>query len=254
VEAFGKLASGSKRTENSAERTGLEVTKMTREQVLDEIRKDYEVNNYFVSGQGEMTAYEPDCEFSDPFVSFKGVERFKENVSNLGSYLKDVKLDILEWKETETEVDVRWRFSCIVDLPWRPRLAAAGGTTHVLSPETGRVVRHVERWDVEVGRVLRSLLVPANRIPTSRWEVFMMSLSDGDLRGVWLAVSGFFVAPTAAVLLANSAVSLASGEDRLPAPVSLGCWLLLLAACVAELQKLTGVGKGNGGRGGGDGL
>ena len=26
-----------------------------------------------------MTAYDPDCEFSDPFVSFTGVDRYKQN-------------------------------------------------------------------------------------------------------------------------------------------------------------------------------
>eukprot|EP00951_Prasinocladus_malaysianus_P043358 scaffold540104_cov33-Prasinocladus_malaysianus.AAC.1 len=34
-----------------------------------------------------MAAYEADCTFSDPFVSFNGVQRFKDNVSNLGAYL-----------------------------------------------------------------------------------------------------------------------------------------------------------------------
>lgn len=58
--------------------------------------------------------------------------------------------------------------SCTIDLPWKPRLAAAGGTTHVFSPRTGKIVRHIERWDVEIDRVLKSLLVPANRLPTNR--------------------------------------------------------------------------------------
>lgn len=63
------------------------LVQMDRKEVLEAIRRDYEVNNYFVSGQGDMASYEPDCEFSDPFVSFRGVERFKSNVSNLGAYL-----------------------------------------------------------------------------------------------------------------------------------------------------------------------
>lgn len=61
--------------------------KLDRGAVLESIRRDYEVDNYFVSGIGEMFGYDPDCEFSDPFVSFKGVDRFKQNVSNLGAYL-----------------------------------------------------------------------------------------------------------------------------------------------------------------------
>ena len=58
--------------------------------------------------------------------------------------------------------------SCIIDLPWKPKLAAAGGTTHVFDKETGKVVKHIERWDIEVDKVLKQLLVPANKLPTNR--------------------------------------------------------------------------------------
>ena len=36
------------------------------------------------SGAAEMEVYDPNCEFADPFVSFNGVDRFKENLSNFG--------------------------------------------------------------------------------------------------------------------------------------------------------------------------
>ena len=40
----------------------------------------------------------------------------------------DVKLDVYEFREVGPhEVLTRWRFSCLLDLPWRPRIAAAGG-------------------------------------------------------------------------------------------------------------------------------
>ena len=42
-----------------------------------------------------------------------------------------MQLDVLDFKEEADQVVTRWRFSSILDLPWRPRLAAAGGTTHV---------------------------------------------------------------------------------------------------------------------------
>jgi hypothetical protein len=47
-----------------------------------------------------------------------------------------------------------WRFQGIVKgLPWRPLLAAAGSTTHVIDPETGLVVEHMERWKANPGEV-----------------------------------------------------------------------------------------------------
>lgn len=43
------------------------------------------------------------------------------------SYRRDVKLDVYDWQEGEEEVVTKWRFSCVLDLPWKPALAAAGG-------------------------------------------------------------------------------------------------------------------------------
>lgn len=46
---------------------------------------------------------------------------------------QDIKLDIYDWREAEGQLETKWRVSGIVQLPWRPLLAAAGGTTHVFS-------------------------------------------------------------------------------------------------------------------------
>ena len=47
-----------------------------RSDLIQSIKDDYE-RNYFISGQGDMQCYAPDCLFSDPFVSFRGTQRFK---------------------------------------------------------------------------------------------------------------------------------------------------------------------------------
>lgn len=61
------------------------------------------------------------------------------------------------------------------------------GCNHV--QDTGRVVKHIEMWDVEPGKVLKRLIRPAARTPTSRWETLMLSVHEGDLKGIWLAAS-----------------------------------------------------------------
>ena len=45
---------------------------------------------------------------------------------------EDIQLDLMEFKQEEDEVRTKWKFSALLQLPWRPRLAAAGGTKHVL--------------------------------------------------------------------------------------------------------------------------
>ena len=39
------------------------------------------------AGVGSMSAYAPDCLFADPFAGFRGTDRFRRNVSNLGGLM-----------------------------------------------------------------------------------------------------------------------------------------------------------------------
>lgn len=49
---------------------------------------------------------------------------------------EDIQLDLLDFKEEEDEVLTKWKFNALLQLPWKPRLAAAGGTKHVLDRVT----------------------------------------------------------------------------------------------------------------------
>jgi hypothetical protein len=149
------------------------------------IRADYDAV-YFVSGAGDLAAYDPDCYFADPFAGFSSTARFRNNVSNLGSTLSDVKLNVTSFEADEAAGTIRtaWKFSGIVNaLPWRPRLAAAGSTTHTLDPGTGLVTKHVEAWASSPGQVLAALVKPAAEVPGNRWERGAAALAEGDVRG-----------------------------------------------------------------------
>lgn len=207
---------------------------LSRDDAIASLRADYDAN-YFVSGAGDLDAYDPDCRFADPFASFRGVERFKRNVSNLGGMLRDVKLDISEWEQEGDTLRTKWKFSGILDLPWKPRLAASGGTTHVFDPITGRVVDHIESWDVSPGDVVRTLLKPSSKVPTSQWDVLMNSVYAGDLKGIWLATSLGTIKFSGGVLGA-SLVSKAITGDWLP-----GTWFFfaaLIAGGITEVVKI----------------
>jgi hypothetical protein len=215
----------------------------TRQRVLELLKEDYDTN-YFVSGLGDLAAYDPECEFSDPFVSFKGVDRFKQNVGNLGGLMRNIDLKITQWEEGNDELTTSWRFSCILDLPWRPKLAAAGGTTHVFDTTTGKVVKHIERWDIEPGKVVKQLFVPASKLPENRWEVFMFSLADGDAFGCWMAASTGVVrltAPWVAVSLAAKAAGISAEGTALGTVDSLAFWLLCLALVAEPVRFFKGI-------------
>ena len=251
AEAVGKVVGATKTkdangTVNGASKGQASTTTtgpLTRERTLELLKEDYD-SSYFVSGIGELAAYDPDCEFSDPFVAFKGVERFKQNVSNLGGMMEDINLKITQWEETDDALTTSWRFSCILDLPWRPKLAAAGGTTHVFDATSRKVVKHIERWDIEPGKVVNQLFIPASKLPENRWEVFMFSLSDGDLFGCWLAASPGVVkltAPWVAVSLVAKAAGISAEGTPLGTVDSLAFWLLILAGIAEPVRFFKGI-------------
>lgn len=209
AEAFGNLIGLTKAKDQQKNAFDLQDV-CTREEAVAAIRKDYDTN-YFVSGKGEMSAYEKDCLFADPFAGFNGVDRFKRNVRNLGSLMEDIKLDLLDWKETDEALQTKWRFSAVLTLPWRPRLAAAGGTTHVFSKETGRVIEHIESWDVEPAAVVKSLLRPSSKAPANSWAKFFKAVDGGDAAGAWSAATPallkYYALPVVAVSLLTKAVT-----------------------------------------------
>lgn len=40
--------------------------------------------------------------------------------------MQDVTLDVTSWEEEEASIKTKWRFRCVLGLPWKPTLAAAG--------------------------------------------------------------------------------------------------------------------------------
>lgn len=164
-EVFGKalaVVRGTKTTES------IEVQALSPAERLAALKADYAVN-YFISGRGEMRAYAADCLFADDFASFRGTERFRANVSNLGGLLEDVVLDLLSWEERDDRLIVGWRFAGTINaLPWRPRLACSGSTTHVYSAVNGMVVEHVEQWAIDPRIVVKQLFTPSKRAKGTR--------------------------------------------------------------------------------------
>lgn len=50
----------------------------------------------------------------------------QNNLDNLGSLMQDVSLDVTSWEEEGVSLKTKWRFRCVLGLPWNPTLAAAG--------------------------------------------------------------------------------------------------------------------------------
>ena len=55
----------------------------TREELVERLRADYD-RNYFLTGDIDVPLYTEDCEFADPFTSFRGRQRFVQNLKPFG--------------------------------------------------------------------------------------------------------------------------------------------------------------------------
>ena len=93
--------------------------------------------------------YDEDCVFADPFVSFRGRDRFVDNLQNLGSFITKYSANMLDYTQDENTVKTRVMVKLELNLPWKPVLAWPWGVTYDIDPETFLVTNHEEAWDIE---------------------------------------------------------------------------------------------------------
>lgn len=132
---------------------------LSRDYVVQAVIDDYD-KGYFVTGNVSSGVYEEDCEFADPAGSFKSLKRFKNNCSNFGSLLEKSDVKLVKSEELSDKFVAYWRFSCVLKFPWRPILSSTGFTEYYFDPESGRICRHVENWDVPKMTLLGQVFKP----------------------------------------------------------------------------------------------
>ena len=119
----------------------------------------------------DSALYADDCEFADPFVSFKGRARFEENLANLGGgFISDASIRTLSTERTASSYTTKLMVKLRLALPWQPVLAWPWGVEHVLDVRDGEVVvvRHLESWDVSAAEGVRQLFSAGPPGPLSR--------------------------------------------------------------------------------------
>ena len=117
--------------------------------VVDYEGTDDDPRPYFLTGKMDVALYDVDCEFADPFVSFRGRQRFKENLENLaGGFITDSSVRTLDTSSTDTSYTTRLLVKLQLGLPWKPVLAWPWGVEHVFDEQSGLIVQHIERWEV----------------------------------------------------------------------------------------------------------
>jgi len=147
VEAFGKFFGGG----NTASEADDDLSRKPSsiDEALRRIQMDNE-RSYFLSGEVDVEAYDEDCVFSDPFVSFSGRQRFVDNLANLGSFITEYDARMLNYNKDESASTVRTKLmvKLRLNLPWKPVLAWPWGVRYLIDPETFLITEHEESWDI----------------------------------------------------------------------------------------------------------
>lgn len=138
--------------------------------VLNAIKDDFD-QAYFVTGVLTEAAYDDDCYFADPTVNFTGRDLWKANLQLLVPFLVDPSIELYSLRQLETPPEepmvifAEWRLKTGLNLFWKPYIDVLGDTTYTLAyPDSNRVVKHVERWNIDGVEALKMVLLPGRRM------------------------------------------------------------------------------------------
>ena len=144
TEIFGQLinkdndSNGTNELKSSSKTQGLSTIDKTAQIIKEEYQR-----LFWVTGEMDLSLWEEDCTFADPFSSFGGpgsAMRFKSNANNLSKLLinpigRVTEFEVIKdksYKANDTSIErpadivnIGWTFSSQLKLPWHPILAAS---------------------------------------------------------------------------------------------------------------------------------
>ena len=141
-----------------------------------DIAREFTEAKYLWTGDINPEMYDLYCTFTDPTLSFAGLETFQRNLANLQPVLSrlvrdsDVELYSCELAGDEQggggggAVRARWRMTGNLRVPWRPRIDLEGQTTFTFKDYGGDrgclITAYQEEWGLSAGEAVMQLVTP----------------------------------------------------------------------------------------------
>jgi hypothetical protein len=109
----------------------------TVEMLERRIADEFRVKEYLWSGDIDVDLFSLRCVFTDPTLSFTGLETFRDNLESLQPSLRRIapegkrRVELRECRKDEDSDDVvvaKWRMVGNLQLPWRPKIDIQGET------------------------------------------------------------------------------------------------------------------------------
>jgi len=155
-------------------------------QLMEKIKDDYTINNYLWTGNIYTPAFERGCRFTDPTLTFVGVEKFVTNVKNLRPLIDfclgkeaycESKLLEMFINEDEGYIQSRWRMLGELNaLPWRPKIDVIGRTKFWYRSTTNDKI--VDSVQVEKSEDVN--MRPPPKLPSMKKEVIRVYFYDEE--------------------------------------------------------------------------
>jgi hypothetical protein len=113
------------------------------EDLLHCIYEDYVDRNYLWTGNINLMAYDAQCQFTDPTISFVGTDQFVQNIQNLRPVVNYLAGEIISYNSTTCRsillsiqlhkdkgfIETRWNMVGELNrLPWKPKIDVIGHT------------------------------------------------------------------------------------------------------------------------------
>jgi hypothetical protein len=156
AEAFGKIFSNNSMLEaqkkiemESNNNIDLSTKPSSLKQTIQRIKLDND-RFYFLSGNVDALTYDANCYFADPFVGFTGTQRFVDNLANLGSFITNYDVKVLQYQVSDDDLQVQTKLMVKLELnlPWKPILAWPWGVEYKIDPDSFLILSHLESWDI----------------------------------------------------------------------------------------------------------
>ncbi|KAL3944466.1 MAG: hypothetical protein SGBAC_001443 [Bacillariaceae sp.] len=136
------------------------------------LREDYETNNYLWTGKLDLDCFNESCRFTDPTLTFEGIDKFKQNTDSLiplvERFVENYQSVLLDIRRTDQYVETRWNMVGELNgLFWKPKIDVIGRTKFWFNPEDYLVYFYDESWEIPAYQALLQLITPANTFPNS---------------------------------------------------------------------------------------
>ena len=104
--------------------------------------------------------YAENVYFKDPMNEFRGTDRYQQMIGFIGTWFKELQLDLHEISQQEDIIKTRWTLSWTTPLPWQPRISIPGWSELKVNSE-GLISSHIDYWDISRFDVLKQHLLLA---------------------------------------------------------------------------------------------